>query len=512
MNSEALLAAPFSLLSDLIRAHALERPSRRALVQADKALTYAELDSLVDRIASGIQRDGIAAGSAVAIVSGTGLEAVAAFFGALRAGCVPAPIAPSCTQQQIVQMIVDAGAPLAFVDPQTAALLAQNDFSTVRLDELDSWLPSQGHKPTPVTVGPDDPFNVIYSSGTTGTPKGIVQTHGMRWRQTQPYERFGLGNAVMMVSTPIYSHTTLVSLLPTLAFGATAVLLGKFDARLFVETAERERATHAMLVPIQYQRIMALPDFDRYDLTSFVLKTCTSAPFPPDLKRDVLRRWPGMLVEFYGMSEGGGTSVLYANQFPEKLHTVGQPLEDHDIRIIDSEGGELPRGQVGEVVGRSPTMMLGYHGRPDATSAAEWHDREGNRFIRHGDIGRFDEDGFLILLGRSKDMIISGGFNIYPADLEGILAQHPDVAECAVIGVASERWGETPFAYYVSRGEGVSPSEVLAWVNGRVGKTQRLSGAAPIAALPRNDLGKVAKVQLRELHARVAASTPEQAA
>jgi len=500
LKSEELQAAPFSTLSDLIRVHALERPSLRALVQGDRAVTYEALDTLVDRIACGLQRDGVAAGSVVAIVSGTTLDAVATYLGALRAGGVPAPIAPSLTPQQIVAMIHDSGAALTFVEGQ-GDLLPVSATPTARLGELDSWLPGPGSRPVGVTIRPEDPFNIIYSSGTTGTPKGIVHTHAMRWRQIQPYGRLGLRDAVMMVATPIYSNTTLVSLLPTLAFGATAILLKKFDAKLFVEAAERERATHAMLVPIQYQRIMALDDFDRHDLSSFVLKTCTSAHFPAELKADVVRRWPGMLVEFYGMSEGGGTCALYANQFPTKLHTVGQPLEDHDIRIIGPDGKERPSGLAGEIVGRSQSMMAGYHGHPEATKAAEWVDDRGKRYIRHGDIGRFDEDGFLILLGRSKDMIISGGFNIYPSDLESVLAQHPDVAECAVIGIPSEQWGETPFAYFVPRKQ-ASAREIVDWVNSRVGKAQRLSGAAPIAELPRNDLGKITKLQLRRLHAR----------
>ena len=181
--------------------------------------------------------------------------------------------------------------------------------------------------------------------------------------------------------------------------------------------AEKHRATHGMLVPVQYQRIMALPDFDDYDLSSSVFKSCTSAPFSAALKADVVKRWPGALVEYYGMTEGGGTCALVANLHPDKLHTVGKPAEGHDIRLIDDDGNEVAPGETGEVVGRSPSMMSGYHGREDATGAATWHDPQGNRFIRHGDIGRFDEDGFLILMDRKKDLIISGGFNIYPVDM-----------------------------------------------------------------------------------------------
>jgi long-chain acyl-CoA synthetase len=252
-------------------------------------------------------------------------------------------------------------------------------------------------------------------------------------------------------------------------------------------------------VPVQYQRLMAAPEFSSYDLSSFRVKLCTSAPFAASLKADILARWPGALVEFYGMTEGGGTVILAAHQFPEKLHTVGQPAPGHDIRLIDDAGREVGIGEIGEVVGNSAGMMSGYHRRPDLTAEAEWFDAEGRRFIRTGDVGRFDEDGFLTLLDRKKDMIISGGFNIYPSDLESVMRGHPAVAEVAVVGVPSGRWGETPVAFVVTRtAETATAAALLAWANGRVGKTQRLAAVELVPALPRSAIGKVLKRELRQ--------------
>jgi acyl-CoA synthetase (AMP-forming)/AMP-acid ligase II len=258
-----------------------------------------------------------------------------------------------------------------------------------------------------------------------------------------------------------------------------------------------------MLVPVQYQRIMDLPEFDRFDLSSYVAKFCTSAPFSAALKRRVLERWPGGLVEYYGMTEGGGTCVLVAHKSPDKLHTVGRPAPGHDIRLIDEHGHEVAQGEVGEVVGRSASaMMTGYHKQPGKTSEAEWYDPSGQRFIRTGDVGRFDSDGFLTLLDRKKDMIISGGFNIYPSDLESVLQQHPLVREAAVVGVPSERWGETPIAFVVlETGKDAEAAGVLTWANERLGKTQRLSAIEVLAALPRSHIGKVLKRQLRDEYA-----------
>jgi acyl-CoA synthetase (AMP-forming)/AMP-acid ligase II len=195
--------------------------------------------------------------------------------------------------------------------------------------------------------------------------------------------------------------------------------------------------------------------------------------------------------------------MLPAHQHPDKLHTVGRPAPGTEIKLIDDAGREVPPGQAGELVGHSTIMMKGYYGRPEKTAEAEWIDAHGKRFIRSGDFGRFDEDGFLILMDRKKDMIISGGFNIYPSDLESVLARHEAVAEAAVVGVPSERWGETPVAFVVLKSGQLRPAEVLReWVNGKVGKTQRLAAVEIISALPRSAIGKVLKRELREQYVR----------
>jgi acyl-CoA synthetase (AMP-forming)/AMP-acid ligase II len=203
------------------------------------------------------------------------------------------------------------------------------------------------------------------------------------------------------------------------------------------------------------------------------------------------------------MTEGGGTCILHAHLHPNKLHTVGQPAEGHDIRLIDEQGHEVPRDAkgeaMGEVVGRSGGMMSGYHKQPAKTAEAEWYSPDGLRFIRTGDVGRFDADGFLTLFDRRKDMIISGGFNIYPSDMEAVLRQHPDVADAAVIGVPSAEWGETPVACVVLRpGAAADGEAVRQWVNGQVGKTQRLSALRVMDELPRSAIGKILKRELRD--------------
>ena len=357
-----------------------------------------------------------------------------------------------------------------------------------------------------MTIDPEAAFNIIYSSGTTGEPKGIVQSHAMRWAYAVRAARYGYGaDTVTLLATPLYSNTTLVVFFPTLVFGGSVVLMPKFDAKGWLALAQAHRATHAMLVPVQYERLLARPEFDHHDLSSLRYKFSTSAPFAPALKADVLRRWPGALAEFYGMTEGGGSCVLEAQLHPDKLHTVGRPAPGHEIRLLDEAGREVAAGEAGEVVGHSPGMMSGYHKRPDATREAEWFDTSGKRFIRTGDVGRFDADGFLTLLDRRKDVIISGGFNIYPSDLEAVLRDHPALADVAVVGVPSRQWGETPVAFVVRRAGHEAPDDaaLLQWANAQLGKTQRLHSLRSIDALPRSPIGKVLKRDLRELHGPV---------
>jgi acyl-CoA synthetase (AMP-forming)/AMP-acid ligase II len=510
MTAADILEGDFGTVPDLIAAHATEQPDALALIDERRAVTYRELDALMDRIVFSLQRDGVKPTEAIAVCALSSVEYAAVFLGGLRAGGAVSPLAPSSTPEQLVMMLNDCDAGLFFLDDSVAKALepvaGQIKARRIALDAsaageaFESWLAPAGSKPEPVAIDPKQPFNIIYSSGTTGAPKGIVQSHAMRWFHVNRGAASGYGpGAVTMVSTPLYSNTTLVSFFPTLSLGGAAVLMKKFDTVTFLELASQHKATHAMLVPVQYRRLMEHPAFDTYDLSSFKMKFSTSAPFAAELKADVLKRWPGGLVEFYGMTEGGGSFVLMAHLHPDKLHTVGVPMPGHDIRLIDEDGREVAQGEIGEVVGRSSAMMNGYHNQPGKTADAEWYDAEGNRFIRTGDVGRFDEDGFLTLMDRKKDMIISGGFNIYPSDLEAVIVQHPAVAEAAVVGMPSNAWGETPVAFVTPKaGAALTAEEVMAFTNGKVGKTQRLAAVEITEQLPRSAIGKVLKRELRD--------------
>ncbi|MEO8153522.1 MAG: class I adenylate-forming enzyme family protein [Rhizobacter sp.] len=510
------IAAPFEndfgVIAELIHRHAKRDPQHTAIIDKQCSVTYGQLDAMMDRVAAALKRDGIKPREAIAICANASVHYAAVFLGALRAGVVVAPLAPGSTVEQLAGMMKDAAAKILFTDSsatEAQAAAKALKLSCVSLDgspigrQLEDWVAPAGTQFKAVKPRPDWAFNIIYSSGTTGTPKGIVQPHSMRWahvRRGGGAYHYGPSGTTLL-ATPLYSNTTLVVFFPTLAWGGTLVLMPKFEAQAYLELAQRHKTTHTMLVPVQYQRLMALPEFGRYDLSAFRFKFCTSAPFSAALKADILKRWPGGLVEFYGMTEGGGSCILEAHAHPTKLHTVGKPAEGHDIRLIDDSGEEVSHGEMGEVVGQSASMMLGYHQQPGKTRDAEWYSHEGKRFIRTGDVGRFDEDGFLTLFDRKKDMVISGGFNIYPSDLEAEMRKHPAVADVAVVGVPSEAWGETPIAFVV-RKAGIHETEaaLLQWFNQQVGKTQRLASLHCIDELPRSAIGKVLKRELRDRH------------
>ena len=491
------------------------RRDQVAFIFKERRVTWGELGARVYRVANSLLSRGAGKGSRVAILSRNSVEYVEAYFGALTAGACAVPLPTLASAQTLHLMLKDSGPAVLFVSSEFTQTIEPfiSDITSlvadgkVGLDCKDEcwrgyveWIKDAPEEPPDIEIEPEDEFHIIYSSGTTGVPKGIRHSHANRLAFVENFVPiFAMPGMVNIISTPLYSHTTMVTWLPTVCSGTTTVLMDKFDAREFLKLCEAEKVTIAMLVPVQYERILRVEDLAKFDLTSMLVKYCTSAPLHPDTKKRILDTMPGQLVEFYGLTEGGVSTVLVASQFTDKLDSVGHAVPGCEIKIIDDNGNEMPTGQAGEIVGRNAVMMSGYHNRDQETGDILWFDKQGQAFVKSGDMGRMDEDGFVYVSGRKRDMIISGGFNIFAVDLENELLKHEAVLEAAVIGVPSDAWGETPLALIVvDENTKETPESILEWVNARLGKSQRISRVEFRDEFPKNQIGKILKNDLRK--------------
>jgi acyl-CoA synthetase (AMP-forming)/AMP-acid ligase II len=307
--------------------------------------------------------------------------------------------------------------------------------------------------------------------------------------------------ATVLTSTPLYSNTTITTWWPSVWVGATQIIMRKFNAERANELIRDYQVTHAMLVPVQYQRMWAAENHTSANWTSVRWLLSTSAPLSAAMKEKILADTDAQLLEFYGLTEGGVATTLVARKAAElgKLASVGQVQPGGELRILGENGEQLGPLEAGEIVGRTGIMSDGYLNREEATRAMHWFDEDGQLFYRSGDVGYLDEDGWLFLSDRIKDMILSGGQNIYATDLEQALNAAPDVVESAVVARPSDHWGETPWAFVVKQSSSVrSEDDIRREANGRLSSIQAIAGVTFINELPRSDIGKILKRQLRE--------------
>jgi len=496
-----------------------QEQSRRdepVLIEGERRITWGQLAQRSNALAAALRAEGIGRDQPVALIAGNSIEYVETLLGILKAGACAVPLSTLLDSTSLRTLLQDADPAAIFATPahqekaqcalgdqapgQRALLVAMGDGGGPWRALAEFVAPWADETPD-VEINDADLFNIIYSSGTTGTPKGIEHDHAFRsWQCRETLDWVGIDrNAVGVFPLPLYSNASLGGVFPFLAAGARLIIMPSFDEEQFLRLCEDARPTHVFLVPAILQRLLASPDLTRRSLSPDTFKWVGTAPFSAEYKRAVLRQWPGPFMETYGMTEGGPMFALRVDHHPDKLDTVGLPIGGTEALILDDNDHPCATGEVGEVVGWSPTIMRGYHNRPDLTAQMMYTDAKGKPHLRTGDLGFLDEDGFLHIVGRRKDMIISGGQNVYPSDIEAVIAAHEAVADVAVVGVDSERWGETPFAFVVPR-DGAAPdlSELVHWTNARLAKYQRIAGAEICTELPRNALGKILKRELRE--------------
>jgi acyl-CoA synthetase (AMP-forming)/AMP-acid ligase II len=497
------------LLPDIVALHGRWRANWPALIAPDGAVDWAAFHHRTDQVAAGLEAAGCGGGERVGVVMSNGAPMAEIIVGAMKAGAVVAPINTSVTNEAIAAMLRDAGVAALFATaehtlrigadtPPRAGLRVVAGGASEGWADYVAWRDAQVRRPLP-TLMREDLCNIIYSSGTTGQPKGIVHSHGGRldWAHDLAHALRYHGGARLLVVTGLYSNISWAGMLPTLMLGGTLVIRPSFDPLDVLKTIERERITHVSMVPVQFQRLLEHPEFASHDLSSMQSMMCCGAPLPLHIKEVLFDRFACGVIELYGSTEGVITT-LAPEEARGHMASVGKPLPGEDIAILGEGDRPVARGESGEIVALSRFAMEGYWGKPDASAEAFWLGADGRRWLRSGDIGRIDAEGYLYITDRKKDMIISGGQNIYPADIEAVLVRHEDVADCAVFGVPSEKWGETPLALVVLREASKTSAGMLRdWANNQLGKQQRLSGVELRSSLPRNANGKLLKRDLR---------------
>jgi long-chain acyl-CoA synthetase len=509
-----MLDNPQNTLPDIWTGHARLAPSKLAIRCGGTAITWGEFGEWMNRVGHVLSSFGVRKGDRIATVMSNTVDHLVLLCGAMKFGACVTPISTLLSPGQIATLINDSGSVLLFTDSAFHDIIAEIE---ARLDALgrdrivsdcrsDRWL-ALPDLLAAVSVGElnvrlelDDLINISYSSGTTGVPKGVVYSHRARHHMAMTYAiamRFG-PTAKTLVATPIYSNGTWITLWPALLTGGEIVIMPAFDPRICLETVEREAITHTFMVPTQYIKLLDQELFGEFDLSSLRMCLTAGSTMSVEVKKKVISALGPRLYELYGFSEGGAT-IITPEEMAIRPSSVGRPTPGFEIRILSSADSELSRNEPGEIAFWGGWVMRGYHNNPEQTRLAIWRDEQGRTFIRTGDIGRLDEDGYLYVVDRKKDMIISGGFNVYPADIEAVLGQHPDVLEAAVIGVPHRVWGETPFAFVILKHGAISqPVDLVSWANTRLAKTQRLSGLLQLEEFPRNALGKVVKRDLRD--------------
>ncbi|MFB4299773.1 long-chain-fatty-acid--CoA ligase [Actinomadura sp. NTSP31] len=503
-------------LTDILRERALAQPDRVAYVAGDARLTYREFDRRADRAAAALAAVGVGPGDRVAILDKNSLEYAEQLFGAARIGAVQVPVNYRLAPDEVAYIVNNAQAKVFIVGPEFVPVLdaiagkLEHTTHTVVIGadggpHLDyaAWTDAADAAPPAYEGATSDVFVQLYSSGTTGLPKGVMLTHDNFLAALEATnDAWAVDDAtVLMVAMPMYHVAGNVLTVSVVYNGITGVISREPDPTEIARAIERHRVTHIFLVPVLLQFMPLIPEVTACDLSSLELMLYGASPISEEVLRGAMAMLPGTgFMQVYGLTEvtGAITMLPAEDHDPDgpnarRLRSAGLPNSGCELRIVDpATGADLPPGQVGEIVCRTAQNMKGYWGMAEATASALSDDN----WFRTGDAGYLDEDGYLYIHDRVKDMIISGGENIYPAEVENVLMGHPAVTDCAVIGVPDARWGETPKALVVLS-EDVPEQQIIDYCRERLAHFKCPTSVERRDAIPRNPTGKILKRQLR---------------
>jgi long-chain acyl-CoA synthetase len=500
-------------LGDIPRRNAHRHPHKPGIVFGEVSFSWWQVNQRVNRLANALREMGLTKGERVALLARNDHRYLEAYWGLAKAGLIAVPLNYRLLEVELVALLNHAQASALLIGPEYRELgpaLSRAVHSVRRViglgDEYERLLDASSADEPPACVGEDDPFAILYTSGTTGLPKGAVVSHRNLENNVfnQALADGSRSDDVNLTATPLYHMGALFMATTYTYLGCTNVILPQFDPREVLRAIERERVTVCLLVPTMLNLLLHHEELDRNDLSSLRLVFYGGSVIPVPVLRRAIEALGCAFTQGYGLTETIEATFLVAADHvleedpvrERRLGSAGREAVNAEVRVVDEEGRELAPGEIGEIVVRGPSVIREYWRAPDETARAI---RRG--WFYTGDVGYLDEDGYLFVVDRRKDMIISGGTNIYPSEVEEVLYRHPAVLEAAVIGVPDEVWGESVKAVVALKpGRTVSEEELIDHCRQQLASYKKPRRVEFVASLPRNPSGKILKRELRAAH------------